>query len=64
MQEKEQFMKEFNELRANNPHLEYIEIIGEYKNEKSKIKAKCHYCNYRCLPCIWKWYGTYTMVYL
>lgn len=41
----EQFMQEFNELKADNPHLKHIEIIGEYKGEKVKIKAKCHYCN-------------------
>ena len=41
----EQFMQEFNELKADNPHLEHIEIIGKYKGDKIKIKAKCHYCN-------------------
>ena len=41
----EQFMQEFNDIKANNPHLEYVELLDKYENEKTKIKAKCHYCN-------------------
>ena len=41
----EQFMQEFNDIKANNCHLAHIELLGKYKNEKTKIKAKCHYCN-------------------
>jgi len=41
----EQFIKEFNEVKVGNEHLEYINIIGEYIGEKKKIKAECSYCN-------------------
>lgn len=41
----EQFMSEFNKIKANNEHLEFIEIIGKYTSEKHKIRAKCFYCN-------------------
>lgn len=41
----EQFISEFNKLKEQDKHLEYIEILGKYKNEKTKIKAVCKYCS-------------------
>lgn len=41
----DQFIKEFNEIKEGNEHLEFINIIGQYLGEKKKISAICLYCN-------------------